>query len=136
MKRAIILIVAGLLALTTMGASSCGTTTDNGGKDTGVDNAGSGGSKPHKAKKPAKPRHFSGNGSTNLGTLKVPTDSVMSWTYTPSDPQLKLFAVQDENFQIAISSDAPTGKSAVAAGTYRNVSVNAEGDWTITLKAR
>jgi len=37
---------------------------------------------------------------------------------------------------IAVMSEARTGKSAVQAGDYKNVAVTAVGDWSITIRPR
>ena len=76
-------------------------------------------------------KHFSGNGSTNLGGFTVGSDATLKWTNDGD-----IFSVIDDSTDIFIQSDADHGTSAVAAGTYRKVQVSAVGNWTITIVAR
>jgi hypothetical protein len=73
-------------------------------------------------------RSFSGNGGKNLGTVHVPKDSTLRWTCDGD-----LFTVTDDTSGLFVNSQAHSGDSAVAAGTYTGVSVNALGNWTITI---
>lgn len=137
--RLTIALVA-LLALSTMGASSCGSSNTIGtigtSTDTGIDHAPTVQAPAKKVRRPARARTFRGNGSTNLGTIREPTDAVIVWSYRPADPQFKFFNINDADYQITINSDAPTGRSALSAGTYRNVQVSAQGSWAITFAPR
>jgi hypothetical protein len=73
-------------------------------------------------------RSFSGNGRKNLGTVRVPEDLTLRWT---SDGGVfQIFA----DGGLLVDSHGDSGTSAVAAGTYHNVVVNAIGNWTITIK--
>jgi hypothetical protein len=74
---------------------------------------------------------YSGNGGKNLGTITVSTSSTLHWTNDGAQIQ-----INDDGDGIAVSSEAPSGSTAVEPGTYGNVHVNASGDWTITLKPR
>ena len=77
----------------------------------------------------AQTQRFSGNGGKNLGTIKVPTDSTLTWTCDGD-----IFSVRGESsLGIFVNSQAHSGDSAVAAGTYTGVLVNAIGNWTITI---
>jgi hypothetical protein len=71
---------------------------------------------------------FSGNGRKNLGTVRVPEDLTLRWTCDGGVFQI----VADGG--LFVNSHRSSGKSAVAAGTYHNVVVNAIGNWTITIK--
>lgn len=74
---------------------------------------------------------FSGNGVKSLGTITVPADSNLNWT---NDGELfSVFGGLGSANYIAINSQARNGSSAVSKGTYRNVQVNALGNWTITI---
>jgi hypothetical protein len=75
-------------------------------------------------------RSFSGNGSKNLGTITVNHDSTVRWTNDGD-----LFQVFDDNFGFGINSQGGSGESALPAGTYSNVSVNAAGNWTLRIVA-
>jgi hypothetical protein len=67
---------------------------------------------------------FSGNGGKNIGTINVASDSTIRWTDDGG-----LFQVLD----FGINSQGQSGTSALAAGTYRNVEVNALGNWTLKI---
>jgi hypothetical protein len=67
---------------------------------------------------------FTGNGAKNLGTITVRSDSTIHWTNDGA-----LFSVID----LGINSQAHSGTSALSAGTYRNVEVNALGNWTMKI---
>jgi hypothetical protein len=95
-----------------------------------------------KAVAPTKPigsteagQHWSGNGSTNLGTITITTPSTISW----SCPGCSSAAFGMDSFDqtndtdIAIDSQSTSGTSAVSPGTYPNVSVNGYGDWSIRI---
>jgi hypothetical protein len=73
-------------------------------------------------------RSFSGNGRKNLGTVRVPEDLTLRWT---SDGGVFQIFVDGGLF---VNSQGSSGTSAVAAGTYHHVVVNAIGNWTITIK--
>jgi hypothetical protein len=68
---------------------------------------------------------FSGNGGKNLGTITVANDSTLTWTNDGP-----LFTMLDDS-GVPVNSVAHSGTSALSAGTYTNVSVNALGNWTI-----
>jgi hypothetical protein len=73
-------------------------------------------------------RSFSGNGRKNLGTVRVPEDLTLRWTCDGG-----VFQISADG-GLFVNSQASSGTSAVAAGTYRDVVVNAIGNWTITIK--
>ena len=86
--------------------------------------------KPH-----VKPQVFTGNGAENLGTIVVPTDSTLTWncgSCTQTGMQI-LANGQGLGNDIEVMQTATSGKSAVSADTYRNVTVNADGPFTIKL---
>jgi hypothetical protein len=75
-------------------------------------------------------RSFSGNGGKNLGSVRIPEDLTLRWT---SDGGVfQIFA----DGRVLVNSQGSSGTSAVAAGTYRNVVVNAVGNWTITIEPK
>lgn len=79
---------------------------------------------------------FRGNGSQNIGTINVPTQSTLHWSCrscghlnfvidnSPSDGML-----------INVNALGPTrGQTVVDAGTYHDVAINTEGQaWTIKI---
>ena len=71
---------------------------------------------------------YSGNGGRNLGTITVSSSSTLRWT---NDGAIQ---INDDGGGIAVNSEAHGGTTAVEPGTYKNVSVNAIGKWTITIK--
>lgn len=78
---------------------------------------------------------FTGTGSESLGTITVPTDSTLRWTCSSCTETGMLIDSDlnaDEN-AIEIMQTATHGESAISAGTYRNVHVDADGDFTITI---
>jgi len=132
MRRGLVATTAALALAFTVG---CGG-SDGGGsqpvKDTGLD------SQPSKPQKQTtfKPRHFSGNGALNIGNLRVPGDAVLRWRFTPSTANAGFIQILSEGGEITVMSEAPTGKSAVSAGVYKNVMVTTGGDWSITITPR
>ncbi len=85
---------------------------------------------------PSKPRptpslsgkRFTGNGAKNLGTLRITVPSVLRWTNDGD-----IFQIFDDDLDLFVNSTAHSGDTAVEPGTYRNVEVNALGNWTITI---
>jgi hypothetical protein len=76
---------------------------------------------------------FSGNGYQNFGTITVPADSTLSWQCSCSTMDITSDPNGDGN-SISVSSQATSGQTSVAAGSYDNVQVNADGAYTITIK--
>jgi TolA-binding protein len=72
---------------------------------------------------------FSGNGGKNLGSITVPSDSVLEWT---NDGEI--MQIFDDEMAIGVNSQGHEGDTVVPAGTYENVEVNAMGNWTITIR--
>jgi hypothetical protein len=73
-------------------------------------------------------RSFSGNGRQNLGTVRVPKELTLYWTCDGG-----VFQILADG-GLFVNSHRSTGTSAVAAGTYHNVVVNAVCNWTIRIK--
>jgi hypothetical protein len=72
---------------------------------------------------------YRGNGKDSLGTIAVPSSSTLRWTNAGA-----LIQINDDGNGIAVDSEAHSGTTAVEPGTYENVLVNADGDWTVTIK--
>lgn len=70
---------------------------------------------------------YSGNGGKNLGTITVANDSTVNWSNDGD-----LFQILDGG-AFVINSQAHSGTSALPAGTYHNVIVNAAGNWTMNI---
>ena len=56
--------------------------------------------------------------------------------FSPSVSTGGFIQVYSEMGDIAVMSEARTGKSAVQAGDYKNVAVTAVGDWSLTIRPR
>jgi hypothetical protein len=83
---------------------------------------------------PARPQRFVGNGAENLGTIVVPVDSTLTWRCAScTETGMQIISVSDSYNTINVLQRATSGKSAVSADTYKNVSVNADGPFTITI---
>ncbi len=106
-----------------------------GGEDTGLEDGVGGGGGSDEKRTPQKTRRFSGNGSKNIGTVKVTDDAVLKWTHSESG-DIAFFTITDADFDINVSSDSRKGQSALEPGTYKNIDVSGTGDWTITIKGR
>ena len=71
---------------------------------------------------------WSGNGIKNIGTINVPVDSIIKWTNDGED-----FTIYDDENTVEVSSQASSGQSDLAAGTYHGFEVAAIGNWTIDI---
>jgi hypothetical protein len=74
---------------------------------------------------------YSGDQGKNLGTITVSSSSTLHWTNDGA-----LIQINDDGHGIAVDSKAHSGTTAIEPGTYKNVNVNASGDWTIDIKPR
>ena len=74
---------------------------------------------------------YSGNGGENLGTINVSSSSTLHWTNDGA-----VIEIKDDSNGIAVNSEDNNGTTAVEPGTYKNVFVNATGNWTITIQPR
>jgi hypothetical protein len=76
-------------------------------------------------------KSFSGNGGKNIGTVTVTEESVLEWTNDGD-----IFQLWDDGFGMSVNSQASSGDTVLPAGTYKNVEVNAIGNWTIEISPR
>lgn len=133
MRKAILALAAlAAFALLTGGASSCGE-TGGGGKDTGIDKQATTTADKPEADTDWKPREFTGSGSTNIGTIKVPSQAVLEWT-NEGDPNFRTILIYDDGFGINVTSSKTSGVSAMPEGTYRNITVAGDDSWTVTIR--
>jgi hypothetical protein len=89
---------------------------------------------PKPAAKPRpKAQTFSGNGSTNLGTVTVTAPSTISWTCGGCTTFAMSSFDEATDTDIAIDSQASSGTSAVSPGSYPNVSVVSGGTFSINI---
>ncbi len=131
---ALVLLIVGCAAIIGIGA---GLEQPGGGDDTGLEDSGGGGGGGDASKRsPQKTRRFSGNGSKNIGTIKVTDDAVLTFRNPGDEIGGSLFIVTDQDFKINVNSQGKRGSSVLEPGTYRKVDVTANGDWTMTIKAR
>ncbi len=72
---------------------------------------------------------YSGNGGEDLGTINVSSSSTLHWTNDGA-----VIEIKDDSSGIAVDSEDSNGTTAVEPGTYKNVFVNATGNWTITIE--
>lgn len=130
-------IVAMLLTAPLIGAD-CAGGGGGGGKDTGIDREGGAGGTPNDGDngQPStfKPRDFSGNGSTNIGTLRIPTQAILEWE-NQGPGYARFFSVYDAGFKLNVTSEGKSGQSVVPPGTYRNVQVDGN-QWNMTIRPR
>lgn len=77
---------------------------------------------------------FNGNGSQNLGTITVPSDSTLYWQCGGCSSMDISSQTNSDGNSISISSTATSGQSPVSAGAYDNVQVSADGAFTIAIK--
>lgn len=78
---------------------------------------------------------FSGNGTKNLGNVRVPVESVIEWTNTSDMPELRMIMISDDDFEVGVSSESESGTSVLQAGTYSNLEVMGD-EWTVTIRPR
>ena len=124
-----ILLVVGCSAL-----FAAGTNFEDTGRDTALEDAVDGGDEPKRS--PQKTRRFAGNGSKNVGTIKVTDDAVLAWKHSPKGEPILGFSANDDDYKITVSSQAKKGQTALEPGTYRNVNVTADEDWSMVIKGR
>lgn len=87
------------------------------------------------------PLRYSGKGSRGIGDLNVPVDAVLEWTNRPDIPDTGFFSVDDAAFRIDVSSCPPPpgecrerGQSRLPKGVYKQVQVDAQGQWTMEIR--
>lgn len=77
---------------------------------------------------------YSGNGEKNLGTVNVPVESVLDWKAAGG-----FFAINNDpsdSDTIDVNSNANSGSTTVAPGTYHKVDVLATDQWSFTLRPK
>lgn len=77
---------------------------------------------------------FSGDGSQNLGTITVPSDSTLYWQCDSCSSMDISSQTNSDGNSIAVSSSATSGQSPISAGTYDNVQVSTDAAFTIAIK--
>jgi hypothetical protein len=91
--------------------------------------------KPKPKPKPnPKPRTFAGNGTESLGTIRVTVASAIDWTCDGcSTFGMDSAPAAGDVSYISIDSQASSGTSQIAPGTYGNVQLFADGTWTVKV---
>lgn len=80
----------------------------------------------------ARPGAYHGNGTKSLGTITINTPSTIAWTCSGC-AAFAFTSAPSGTTAIAISSNARSGTSQIAAGSYPNAQIISNGDWTITV---
>jgi len=84
----LVILIVGCAAIIGAGMEAGG-----GNEDTGLEESGSGGTEEPRSAQ--RTRRFSGNGSKNIGTVKVTDDAVMEWTHRPDGEAILGFTAYD-----------------------------------------
>jgi len=82
---------------------------------------------------PGKVQTFSGNGGKSLGTIKVPTESVLEWT---TDGALFQVFTSSGDTPAPVNSQGGSGNAVLSKGDYDEFKVNALGNWTMKIRPR
>jgi hypothetical protein len=82
-----------------------------------------------------QPQTFDGSGNQSLGTITVPAASQLRWQCTGcSSSTFTVSNSSTDPAQLAVQGqNATSGQTAVAAGKYTSVTVQATGSWSITI---
>jgi len=72
-------------------------------------------------------KSFSGTGSKNLGTVKVPGPSTVRWTSEGEN-----FAITSSRGEL-LSSEGHKGTASLAPGSYQDFEVQTDGGWTLKI---
>lgn len=131
-----LVLIGGCTALVAVvGTQAVQNTPDTGLDDSGGSAPSSGGSASGKTT-PQKVRRFSGDGTSNIGTVKVTGPAVLRWTHTGDQYGNAIFSLNDGEYKLNITSQGKSGKSSVEPATYKNIQVTANGSWTIRIEPR
>ncbi|MEI7889500.1 MAG: hypothetical protein WCI34_04230 [Actinomycetes bacterium] len=71
---------------------------------------------------------FSGNGTQNLGDLRISSASTLSWRNDGL-----IFGVMTVGGDVWVQSQGHSGTTEIANGEYRSVKVVAQGSWSIKI---
>ncbi|MGI8594647.1 MAG: hypothetical protein ACR2ML_09855 [Solirubrobacteraceae bacterium] len=122
------LLLIGCAALIAAGTSSI-----DQGNEEGTEPSGSGGGSGERRGR-ARTYRFSGDGTKNLGTIRVNAPSTLRWTHNSKLGEGNgFFAINDDGFGITVSSQAGSGSSQIPTDTYKGVNVGADGSWTVRI---
>ncbi len=89
------------------------------------------------------PLRYSGEGEKELGDINLTGDAEIEWTNRPEIAGTGFFSVDDEGRRMGasgvprlhVSSTAERGTERVAPGVYRKLHVEAQGRWTMEIRA-
>jgi hypothetical protein len=86
--------------------------------------------KPKPKPKPSGGRTFTGNGSKEIPPIAVRSGGDLRWRCPGNEYG---FYINDEDFEISVTSEAQSGDTYVAPGTYRGVQIDGSCNWTVTF---
>jgi hypothetical protein len=75
-------------------------------------------------------RTYTGSGNSRVGTITVSRESTIHWR---SGGGFSIKNSPEDERSLAFNSGASSGESPVEPGTYHQVTVNAPGQWTMTI---
>lgn len=83
-----------------------------------------------------EPGPFHGNGTENVGTIKVPNNTVLHWQCASCRGSNFIITNSfNDASEIAVNSLGPvSGQTVVDGGTYHDVQVIGDNGWTITFR--
>ena len=79
-------------------------------------------------------RSYSGTGTTSVGALTVPRDSILRWTCEGACSRRSIFNSTGDENSIGLASGGHSGIAPVSAGTYHEVKVVTGGGWSFTVE--
>lgn len=129
------------VATTTTGTTTTDTTTGNAGK---TSTTAKGDKSTHKtsttdtntpkppplSQTPARVLRYAGMGVLELGTVRIPKDSTITWT---NDGQLFQIIPASVKVQSPVNSMAHSGTAQIKKGAYHGFLINAVGHWKVTI---
>lgn len=75
-------------------------------------------------------RTFTGNGTKTIPPVRVRTGGNLRWKCPGNEYG---FSIYDRDFELGVTSDANSGNTYVAPGTYQGVEISGFCDWTVTF---
>lgn len=85
---------------------------------------------PMGSSSPKEVQIFAGNGAKNLGTVKIPTESLLEWT---NDGNVFQVLTAEE---VPVNSQGRRGDTVLDEGSYKKFQVNAVGNWKVEIRPR
>ena len=85
---------------------------------------------PPLSQTPARVLRYAGVGVLELGTVRIPKDSTITWT---NDGQLFQIIPASVKVQSPVNSMAHSGTAQIKKGAYHGFLINAVGHWKVTI---